>query len=311
MSETTVHKSLIIGSGPAGLTAAIYLARADLKPVLIEGGQPGGQLTITTDVENYPGFPEGISGPELMDRMREQAERFGTEIIQDEVTAVDFSTKPLKVFVGDSEFQTHTVVIASGATAKWLGLKSVARLRGKGISACATCDGFFFHGKVVAIVGGGDTAVEEATHLTKFATKVYMIHRRDELRASKIMQKRAFNNKKIEIIWDHVITEVLGEDHVTGIRIRNVKTDEISELQIDGLFMGIGHHPNTDIFKGQMEMEDSGYIITDRFVCTSVKGVFAGGDVQDKRYRQAVTAAGTGCMAAKEVENYLEEHEIS
>jgi thioredoxin reductase (NADPH) len=311
MTETTTYKTVIIGSGPAGLTAAIYLGRSDLKPVLIEGSQPGGQLTITTIVENYPGFPDGISGPELMDAMKEQAERFGTEIIPDEVTAVDFSTRPLKIFVGDREFQTHTVIVASGATAKWLELESVERLRGRGISACATCDGFFFHGKIVAIVGGGDTAVEEATHLTKFATKVYMIHRRDELRASKIMQKRALNNEKIEIIWDHTITEVLGKDHVTGIRIKNVKTTEITDLPVDGLFMGIGHHPNTDIFKGQLEMEDSGYIIADRFVCTSVKGVFACGDVQDKRYRQAITAAGTGCMAAKEVENYLDEHEIS
>jgi thioredoxin reductase (NADPH) len=311
MSASTTHKSIIIGSGPAGLTAAIYMARAELKPVLIEGSQPGGQLTITTEVENYPGFPEGISGPELMDKMKAQAERFGAEIIPDEVTAVDFSTRPFKISLGDQEMQAHTVVIASGATAKWLALPSVARLRGKGISACATCDGFFFHDKVVAIVGGGDTAVEEATHLTKFASHVYMIHRRDELRASKIMQKRAFNNKKIEIIWDHVIEEVLGENHVTGIRVKNVKTNETKVIEVDGLFMGIGHHPNTDIFKGQLEMEDSGYLITDRFVCTSVKGVFAGGDVQDKRYRQAVTAAGTGCMAAKEVENYLEEHEIS
>jgi len=311
MTDTTPVKCVIIGSGPAGLTAAIYLARSDLKPVLVEGNQPGGQLTITTDVENFPGFPEGISGPDLMDAMKAQAARFGTEFIADEVTAVDFSVRPFKINVGERLIRTHTVVIASGATAKWLELESVDRLRGKGISACATCDGFFFKGQVVAVIGGGDTAVEEATHLTKFATTVYMIHRRDELRASKIMQKRAFRNERIKIIWDSIVTEVLGENRVTGVRLKNVKTNEITDLPIDGFFMGIGHHPNTDIFRGQLEIENSGYLVTDRFICTSIRGVFACGDVQDKRYRQAVTAAGTGCMAAKEVEAYLDECEIT
>jgi len=311
MTDTTPVKCVIIGSGPAGLTAAIYLARSDLKPVLVEGSQPGGQLTITTDVENFPGFPEGISGPDLMDAMKAQAARFGTEFIPEEVTAVDFAVRPFKVFMGERVTRAHTVIIASGATAKWLELESVDRLRGKGISACATCDGFFFKGQVVAVVGGGDTAVEEATHLTKFATTVYMIHRRDELRASKIMQKRAFHNEKIKIIWNSILTEALGEDRVTGIRLKNVKTNELTDLPINGLFMGIGHHPNTEIFRGQLEIEDSGYLVTDRFICTSVRGVFACGDVQDKRYRQAVTAAGTGCMAAKEVENYLDECEIT
>jgi thioredoxin reductase (NADPH) len=311
MPDIAPVKSAIIGSGPAGLTAAIYMARADLKPLVIEGIQPGGQLTITTDVENYPGFPDGISGPGLMEAMKAQAERFGTAYISDEVTAVDFLAEPFKLNVGDQEVRAHTVVIACGATARWLELESVERLRGKGISACATCDGFFFRDQEIAVVGGGDTAVEEATFLTKFAEKVYIIHRRDELRASKIMQKRAANNPKIDIIWDSIITDVLGENSVTGLCLKNVKTGNERDLQVTGLFMGIGHHPNTDIFRGQLDMDSQGYILTKRNVHTSVEGVYACGDVQDKRYRQAVTAAGSGCMAAKEVEEYLAQHEIS
>ncbi len=311
MPNNNTRKVVVIGSGPAGLTAAIYMSRANLEPLVIEGSQPGGQLTITTDVENYPGFPEGITGPELMDAMRDQAERFGTQYVSDDVTSVDLSSKPLRIEVGDAEFQTHTIIIATGASAQWLPLESVDRLRGKGVSACATCDGFFFRDHEIAVVGGGDTAVEEAAFLTRFAKKVYLIHRRDELRASKFMQQRAFKNEKIEILWDSIIMDVLGESNVTGVKLKNVKTEEIHDLPLTGLFMGIGHRPNTDIFQGQIDMDDTGYILTHNNVLTSMEGVYACGDVQDNRYRQAVTAAGSGCMAALEVEKYLEEHEIS
>ncbi len=311
MPDNTPKKVVIIGSGPAGLTAAIYLSRANVEPLVIEGSQPGGQLTITTDVENYPGFPEGITGPELMDAMRDQAERFGTQYVSDDVTSVDLSSTPFKINVGETEFQAHAVIISTGATAQWLPLESVDRLRGKGVSACATCDGFFFRDHEIAVVGGGDTAVEEAAFLTRFAKKVYMIHRRDELRASKFMQNRAFKNEKIEILWDSIVVDVLGENNVTAVKLKNVKTENTHDLPVTGLFMGIGHRPNTDIFQGQIDMDDTGYILTHHNVMTTVEGVYACGDVQDARYRQAVTAAGSGCMAALEVEHYLEEHEIS
>jgi thioredoxin reductase (NADPH) len=282
-----------------------------LEPLVIEGSQPGGQLTITTDVENYPGFPEGITGPELMDAMRDQAERFGTQYVSDDVTTVDLKSKPFKINVGDTEFHAYTIIIATGASAQWLPLESVDRLRGKGVSACATCDGFFFRDQEIAVVGGGDTAVEEATYLTRFAKKVYLIHRRDELRASKFMQARVFKNEKIEILWDSIVVDVLGENNVTGVKLKNVKTEKTHDLPLTGLFMGIGHLPNTGVFRGYIDMDDTGYILTHQNVLTSVEGVYACGDVQDTRYRQAVTAAGSGCMAALEVEKYLEEQEIS
>ena len=311
MSKNPSHSVVIIGSGPAGLTAAIYTGRANLKPLVIEGSQPGGQLTITTEVENFPGFPEGITGPDLMDVVKAQAERFGAVIISEEATKVNFSVRPFHIETGEREIRTQTVIIATGATARWLDIESVKRFRGKGISACATCDGFFFKNQEIAVVGGGDTAVEEACYLTRHANKVYLIHRRNQLRASKIMQQRASSNPKIEIIWDSLIVEALGDKFVTAVRLKNVKTNQLLDLPITGLFMGIGHHPNTEIFRGQIKMDESGYIITDCNMRTSVEGVFACGDVQDKRYRQAVTAAGTGCMAAIEVEKYLEEYQFS
>ncbi len=301
---------LIIGSGPAGLTAAIYAARANLNPLLIEGTQAGGQLTITTDVENYPGFPDGIMGPQLMVDMKKQAQRFGTEIIRGDVTSVDLSKRPFSVTTeDDTVHQTKTLIISSGASAKLLKIDSEKRLMGHGVSACATCDGFFFREKTVAVVGGGDTAMEEATFLTKFAKQVTVIHRRDALRASKIMQDKAKKNEKIDFAWDTVIEEILGEDTVQGIRIRNVKTDQVTEKTLDGVFIAIGHQPNTQLFKGQLELDSNGYIITRDGTATSVPGVFAAGDVQDHRYRQAVTAAGTGCMAAIDAEKFLEEQE--
>lgn len=304
------YRVAIVGSGPAGFTAAIYTARADLAPVLFEGMQPGGQLTTTNDVENYPGFAEGVTGPELMDTLRAQSVRFGTEVVTREVTAVDFSKRPFRLTIDESdEVLAETVIIATGATARYLGLESETRLMGKGVSACATCDGFFYRDKVVCVIGGGDSAVEEATHLTKFATKVYLVHRRDELRASKIMQQRAFDNPKLEILWDSVPEEVLGDDVVTGVRLKNVKTGETTDLPLDGFFLGIGHTPNTKVFGGQLEANESGYLITHDGTKTSVPGVFAAGDVQDHVYRQAITAAGTGCMAALDAERFLEEEE--
>jgi thioredoxin reductase (NADPH) len=311
MSDSCPEKVIIIGSGPAGLTAAIYTGRAGLKPLVVEGNQPGGQLTITTEVENFPGFPEGITGPDLMDAMRAQAEKFGTTILSEDVTKVDFNHRPFLLQVGEKEIKSRCVIIATGATARWLELDSINRLRGKGISACATCDGFFFKNQEIAVVGGGDTAVEEACYLTRHASKVYLIHRRNQLRASKFMQQRVSSNPKIEIIWDTLISEALGDKSLTGLRLKNVKTNQLFELPVTGLFMGIGHHPNTEIFRGQIEMDESGYIITDCNMQTSAEGVFACGDVQDKRYRQAVTAAGTGCMAALEVEKFLEEYQFS
>lgn len=302
---------IIIGSGPAGLTAAIYAARANLNPMLIEGVQAGGQLMITTIVENYPGFPDGIMGPQLMDYMKKQAERFGTDFVSGDVTSIDLTKRPFKVEVDGKFYEARSVIIASGASAKLLGLESKMRLMGKGVSACAVCDAFFFKGKEVVVVGGGDTALEDAMFLTKFATKVTVIHRRDRLRASKIMQDRAMKIDKISFIWDSAIDEILGDETVSGVRIRNLKTKEVAEKRCDGVFIAIGHQPNTAIFSGQIEMDEKGYIITKNLTGTSVRGVFAAGDVQDSRYKQAVTAAGSGCMAAIDAEKYLEESGIS
>jgi thioredoxin reductase (NADPH) len=297
---------IIIGSGPAGLTAAIYTARANLKPLVFEGLQPGGQLTITTEVENYPGFKEGVTGPALMDEMRSQAERFGSEHVYDVVTKVDFSTSPFKVWVGDTLHESKSIIITTGATARWLGLESETRLQGRGVSACATCDGFFFRDLNVAVVGGGDSAMEEATFLTRFAKKVSVIHRRDELRASKIMADRAMKNEKIEFIWDSTVDDILGEEQVTGIRLRNLKSGEVNDLALDGVFMGIGHVPNTAVFEGQIELDENGYVVATEQTRTTVDGVFVAGDVVDTKYKQAVTAAGWGCMAALDAQNYLE-----
>lgn len=276
---------IIIGGGAAGLTAAIYAARADLSPLVIEGGEPGGQLTITSDVENFPGFPEGISGPELMDRLRQQAEKFGSEHVYDLVTKVDFSKRPFKVWVGSEMHETQTVIVATGATARWLGLESEVKLRGRGVSACATCDGFFFRDMHVAVVGGGDTAMEEATFLTRFASKVTVIHRRDELRASEIMKKRALESDKIDFAWNQVVTEILGEDQVTGVRLKDTRSGEESELAVDGVFMAIGHIPVTKFFEGQLDTDDAGYLKLTGLTTTNVEGVFAAGDVADSRYR--------------------------
>jgi len=297
---------IIIGSGPAGLTAAVYTARANLEPLMIEGIEAGGQLMLTTDVENYPGFVDGIMGPELMERMRKQAARFGTEIVTDNVTAVDFSSHPFKVSTASETYEAGAVIISTGASAKMLGVPGEAELLGHGVSTCATCDGFFFKEKELLMVGGGDSAMEEATFLTKFASKVTVVHRRDSLRASKIMQDRAFANPKIDFVWDSVITEIVGNGKVGGARIKNLKTGEEAEMAADGLFVAIGHTPNTALFEGKLELS-GGYIVTEgEGTQTSVPGVFAAGDVVDFRYRQAITAAGMGCMAAIDAERYLE-----
>jgi thioredoxin reductase (NADPH) len=315
-----VHRVLIIGSGPAGLTAAVYTARANLAPLVLEGepsstsDQPGGQLMLTTDVENYPGFPEGILGPELMQRFRQQAERFGADIRTERVSRVDLSSRPFGVWVGDPDaaeptYRAEAIIVSTGAQSLMLGLENESRLIGHGVSTCATCDGFFFREQPIAVVGGGDSALEEAIFLTKFASSVKLIHRRDQLRASKIMQDRAKANPKIEFVWDTVVTDVIGDGKVEGIRVRNVKTGTESELDVTGLFVAIGHAPNTGLFKGQLEMEDTGYLVTGLRAgqtSTNVDGVFACGDVQDHTYRQAVTAAGSGCMAAIDVERWLE-----
>ncbi len=311
MSTNTEHiKCLIIGSGPAGYTAAIYAARAGLKPVMYQGLQPGGQLTITTEVENYPGYPDGVQGPEMMEDFRKQAERMGTDIRYGLATSVDFSQKPHKVVI---DMETHltadAVIIATGASAKWLGLESEQRLNGFGVSACAVCDGFFFRGQDVAIVGGGDTAAEEATYLAKLCTKVYMIVRRDELRASKAMQERVLKTPNIEVLWNSETDEIIGENTVEAVRIRNVKTGELQQLDVKGFFVAIGHQPNTAIFNQYLEMDEVGYIKTIPGTSkTNIEGVFACGDAQDKIYRQAVTAAGSGCMAALDAERWLGEH---
>jgi thioredoxin reductase (NADPH) len=306
---TAPLKTLILGSGPAGYTAAIYAARADMKPVVLAGMQPGGQLTITTDVENYPGFPEGVMGPDMMEMFRKQAERFGTEVRFEMAEKVDLSSRPFKVWSNaDKVYEAETVIISTGASALYLGLENEKRLGGRGVSACATCDGFFFRDKVVYVVGGGDSACEESTFLTKFAKEVHMVVRRDELRASKIMAKRAVEHPKVTVHWNTEVRDVLGEDKVTGLLLENNKTGETFEVAADGLFLAIGHKPNTEIFKGQLPMDDKGYLITTAGKTeTEVPGVFACGDCQDSYYRQAVTAAGTGCMAAIEAERWLEE----
>ena len=307
MSEK-VYKVIILGSGPAGFTAAIYAARAELTPLVLEGAQPGGQLVITTEVENYPGFEEAIMGPDLMEIMKKQAKRFGTTVEQVTVDRVELDKNPKVLYAGDTKYLCNTLIISTGASAKFLGLESEQALMGRGVSACATCDGFFFKQKVLAVVGGGDTAMEESTFLTKFASKVYVVHRRDKLRASKTMQERAFKNDKIEFIWDSAVTEVLGspEEGVKGVRLENTKNGKTSTLECQGFFVAIGHTPNTGMFKDQLEMDETGYIITKPFTTlTSVPGVFASGDAQDRVYRQAVTAAGTGCMAALDAEKFL------
>jgi thioredoxin reductase (NADPH) len=315
MAENLHSKVLIIGSGAAGYTAAIYAARANLGPRLVMGMQPGGQLTITTDVENYPGFADAIQGPWLMEQMQEQAVHVGTDMVQDLIVSVDFSRRPFEA-VGDGGqvYTGDTVVIATGATARWLGLESEEKFRGFGVSACATCDGFFYREKPVCVIGGGNTAVEEALYLTNFASKVTLVHRRDELRAEKIMQDRLFKNPKIEMVWDSVLEEVVGDDMppgVTAARLRNVKTAEITEVAVDGVFIAIGHAPNTGIFRGQITLDSENYIVTESgSTTTNIPGVFAAGDVQDKIYRQAVTAAGTGCTSALEAERYLAHREV-
>jgi thioredoxin reductase (NADPH) len=306
-----VRTIVILGSGPAGYTSAIYTARADLKPLLFEGAQPGGQLTITTEVENFPGFAEGIMGPELMNIMRRQAEKFGAEIINDSAREVDLSHRPFTIRGDFTEVQAQALIIATGATARRLGIPSEEKLMGYGVSACATCDGFFFRGKKVLVVGGGDSAIEEAGFLSKFASQVRIIHRRDKLRASKIMRERASNNPKIDFIWDSVVEEILGEkmSGVKAVRYRNVKTNNITEAPFEGVFLAIGHKPNTDVFARQLQMDSAGYIVTQAGSSrTSIEGVFAAGDVQDHIYRQAITAAGSGCIAAIDAERFLEKH---
>jgi thioredoxin reductase (NADPH) len=306
------HRLVIIGSGPAGYTAAIYAARANLAPLLFEGMQPGGQLTITTEVENYPGFAEGVMGPELMERMKGQAERFGTRFVAGEVTRIDLSSRPFQLWSEGEAFTADAVIVATGASAKWLGIPSEKAYQGKGVSACATCDGFFFRGVDVAVVGGGDTAIEEANFLTKYASKVYLVHRRGELRASKVMQERARKNPKIEFVWNAGVDEVLGDGKaMTGLRLKSTKDGSTSELKVQGFFLAIGHEPNTGIFKGQLDMNDVGYLdVKAPSTRTSRDGVFAAGDVADPNYRQAVTAAGSGCAAAIDAERWLGEQGI-
>ncbi|MEQ8841559.1 MAG: thioredoxin-disulfide reductase [Acidimicrobiales bacterium] len=316
---TDIHDVIIVGSGPAGLTAAIYTARANLAPLVLEGepsstsDQPGGQLMLTTDVENYPGFPDGVMGPELMQNFRNQALRFGAQIETVKASRVDLSARPFGVWVGDPDtaeptYRSHTVIVSTGAQSLMLGLPNETALIGHGLSTCATCDGFFFRDQEIAVIGGGDSAIEEATFLTRFASKVTIIHRRDEFRASKIMQQRAFDNPKIEIMWDTVVDEYLADGAIRGLRLRNVHTDQVDDVAFSGVFVAIGHKPNTDLFVGQLEMKDNGYLVTKPDSSyTNVEGVFACGDVQDDNYRQAITASGSGCMAAIDAERWLED----
>ncbi|HSG80057.1 MAG TPA: thioredoxin-disulfide reductase [Acidimicrobiia bacterium] len=305
MSERVV----IIGSGPAGYTAAIYAARADLNPVVVEGLESGGQLMLTTDVENYPGFPDGVMGPEMMDLFRKQAERFGTRIVAGTVSEVDLSRRPFRLTVNEDELLADSLIVATGASARWLGVPGEEKLRGHGVSACATCDGFFFRDREIVVVGGGDTAMEEALFLTKFASKVTIVHRRDEFRASKIMSQRALDHPKIEVRWNAIVTEILGETEVIGVRLEDTQTGEASELAAEGVFMAIGHDPNTSLFADQLELDEAGYLKVFKGTATSIDGVFGAGDVVDHTYRQAVTAAGMGCQAAIDAERWLDAQE--
>lgn len=305
---TTVYDVIVIGSGAAGYTATVYACRAGRKTLLVAGSLSGGQLMITSEVENFPGFPEGVLGPELMERMRKQAERFGPDILFDDATRVEFGKHPFHVTVSGKEYEGRTVIVATGALAKWLGLPSETKFRGRGVSSCATCDGYFFKGKNVVVVGGGDTAMEEATFLSNIVNNVTVVHRRDTLKASEIMQERALKSPKIRFVWDSIVDEVLGGDKVTGVRTRNVKTGREDVLKTDGLFVAIGYQPNTEIFKDQLDLDEKGYVLTRAETETSVPGVFAAGDVRDRRYRQAVTAAADGCKAAMDADRYLIEH---
>ncbi|OFW67010.1 MAG: thioredoxin-disulfide reductase [Actinobacteria bacterium RBG_16_68_21] len=308
-SNTVTERLIIVGSGPAGLTAAVYAARADLSPLMIEGVGAGGQLMLTTDVENYPGFPDGVMGPELMELFRKQAVRFGTRMVSSDVSQVDFASRPFGVWVGDEEYRAESVIVSTGASARWLDVPGEAKLRGHGVSACATCDGFFFKEREIVVVGGGDSAMEEALFLTKFASKVTIVHRRDEFRASKIMASRALEHPKIEVLWNSEVIEVLGDTSVDGVKVRDVVSGAIADVPVQGVFLAIGHDPNTALFAGVLDLDEKGYVKTFGATATSISGVFAAGDVVDFTYRQAITAAGMGCAAAIDVERWLEAQE--